>query len=59
MITLLDSDREFLVRDVSKDEVFQGLMSLSFGKCPGLDGFNAEFYKFFLNEIGDYLFSTF
>lgn len=51
-------DGEMLVRDVTKNEVFLALQSLPSGKSPGPDGFNAEFYQFFWNDIGDPLFEA-
>lgn len=47
-----------MIRDVSKNEVFQTLLFLPLGKSPGLDGLNVEFYRFFRDEVGDHLFSA-
>lgn len=56
LISLSDCDADFLVKDVSKNEVFQTLISLPSGKSPGPDGLNVEFYRFFWDVVGDHLF---
>lgn len=50
------SDSELLTKEVTKFEIFQALQSLPSGKSPGPDGINAEFYRFFWDEVGDSLF---
>lgn len=47
------NDAANLIKEVSKLEVFEALQSLLKGKSPGPDGFNAEFFRFYWNEIGD------
>lgn len=42
------NDCEFLTREVSKNEIYQTLLSFSLGKSPGPNGLNAEFYQYFL-----------
>lgn len=51
-------DCDYLTRDITKDEIFSTLNSLADGKSSGPDGFNAEFYKFFWDDLGDDLFAT-
>lgn len=58
LISLSDCDADFLVKDVSKNEVFQTLISLPSGKSPGPDGLNVEFYRFFWDVVGDHLFDV-
>ena len=40
---------------ISLAEIQKVVNSLKLGKSPGQDGFTAEFFKFFLNDIGIYL----
>ena len=56
--TLSNDSSVYLVRKVTKSEIFKTLMSLSSGKSPGPDGFNVDFYKFFWNDIQDNLFEA-
>lgn len=46
-----------LVRGITKDEVYEALMSFPSGKSLGPDGLNAEFYRFFWEDIGEFLFN--
>lgn len=55
---LSDIDREFLTRPISMGEVFRTLKSMSRGKSLGLDGMNMEFYLFYWNLLGIYLFNA-
>ena len=41
--------------EITLDEVKKMLSQMSNNKSPGSDGYTAEFYKFFLNDIGKYL----
>lgn len=43
---------------VSKNEVHQALLSFISGKSPGPDSLNAEFSRFFWDDIGDHLYSA-
>ncbi|XP_039116586.1 uncharacterized protein LOC120252479 [Dioscorea cayenensis subsp. rotundata] len=52
------SEGEALIKEVSKKEVFDALLSLPTGKSPGPDGFNVEFYRFYWTEIGDLIFAA-
>lgn len=54
--TISDEDCTFLIRELTKEEIFITLNSLSSNKSPGPDGFNSVFYKFFWDEIGDHLY---
>lgn len=49
---------DFLIREVSKNEIYKTLISFPSGKSHRLDGINAEFYRLFWNKIGDKLFSA-
>ncbi|XP_039130894.1 uncharacterized protein LOC120267295 [Dioscorea cayenensis subsp. rotundata] len=53
---LNDSVASSIVREVTKEEVFQTLLDLPTGKSPGPDGFCTEFYHSFWPIIGDHLF---
>lgn len=44
-------DSEIHVKNVSKDKIYKTLMSIAPGESPGPDNFNAEFLKFFWNDI--------
>ena len=43
---------------MTKKEFFKTVVSLPVGKSPRPDGFNAEFYKFFWDDVGDQLFEA-
>ncbi|XP_039135720.1 uncharacterized protein LOC120273142 [Dioscorea cayenensis subsp. rotundata] len=55
---LLFDDKDELIKPVTKGEVFRTLRSMSRGKSPGPDGFNAEFYLFYWNILGDHIFKA-
>lgn len=40
---------------MTREEIFSTLHFLPLGKSPGPDGFNVEFFKFFWEDLGDYL----
>ncbi|XP_074299324.1 uncharacterized protein LOC141630394 [Silene latifolia] len=42
---ITDEDNRFLIGNISREEVKQTVFSLAADKCPGLDGFPAEFYQ--------------
>ena len=44
--TISPSDCENLLRPYSSQEIQDSLFSLAHDKSPGLDGFNAEFFRF-------------
>lgn len=51
-------DCEFLIHEVTHEEVRMSVFELPSGKSPGPDGFNAEFYRFFWPDIEDSLFEA-
>ncbi|XP_039130816.1 uncharacterized protein LOC120267185 [Dioscorea cayenensis subsp. rotundata] len=55
---LSDMDCDFLIREVTREEVRLSVFELPLGKCPGPDAFNAEFYRFFWADIEDSLFEA-
>ena len=50
-----DEKVEELGREICLKEISKVVGSLKLGKSPGQDGFTAEFFKFFLKDIGIYL----
>ena len=44
---MLKEDRENLEKPITQEEMLQALKGIQNDKSPGLDGFPAEFYKFF------------
>lgn len=48
--TLGSDDKDYLIKPVTKGEVYRSLRSMPLGKSSGLDGFNVDFYIFFLLE---------
>lgn len=54
--SLSDADSLFLIREVTKEEVYLTILDLPSGKSPGPDGFNIEFYRAFWPVIGDQFF---
>lgn len=56
--TIYDVYGRFLTREVTREEIYHIVLDLSSGKSPGPDGYNAEFYKFFQDDIGDHLVSA-
>lgn len=46
-------ERMALLSPVTKEEVYNALMSMKSFKAPGPDGFQPIFYKMFWEEIGD------
>lgn len=47
-----------LISDVSKNEVYEALQSLPSSKSPGPNGLNAEFFRFYQNDIKDTVFTA-
>lgn len=41
--------------EVTCEEIYRVVLDLPSSKSPGPNGFNAEFYQFFRNDIGDQL----
>ena len=48
-----NDNSEYLIRRVTKAEIFKIVKSLTSGKSLGPDGFNVDFYKFFWHDIQD------
>ena len=44
---------------LEKTECLNALKNMKNGKSPGLDGYTAEFYKFFWNDLGEFLIKSF
>lgn len=49
---------DFLDRDISEREILNVLKGMKNNKSPGSDGFSAEFYKFFWNDLKIYITSA-
>lgn len=49
---------DFLDRDISEREILNVLKGMKNNKSPGSDGFSAEFYKFFCNDLKIYITSA-
>jgi hypothetical protein len=39
---------------LDRSECLKALKILNNGKSPGMDGYTAEFYKFFWNDLNEY-----
>lgn len=52
------SEGDMLTSSVTKNEVFLALQSLPFGKSPGLNGLNVEFFRIYWNDGGDFLYTA-
>lgn len=53
--TLNIGDQQLCEGPLSQNEVFEVLKTCKKNKSPGTDGFPAEFYKFFWNDIKEFL----
>ena len=51
--------RHDLEKPITKSEILEVLKTCKNGKSPGVDGFSAEFFKFFWVDIGDFLYRSF
>lgn len=51
--SISEVEGNFLVRDVTREEIYFTLFNLPTGKSPGPDGITYEFFHFFWNDIGD------
>ena len=49
---LSQTERESLEGEISLEEAYYALQNMKNGKSPGSDGFSAEFFKFFWQELG-------
>ena len=56
---ILKEDRDNLGKPVTQEEMLWALRRIQNDKSPGLDGFPAEFYKFFWQDIKNYLFNSY
>ena len=54
---ILKEDRDNLEKPITQEEMLQALKGMQNDKSPGLDEFPAEFYKFFWQDIKNYLFN--
>ena len=57
--TLSDNELHICEKQIDIDECKKAIDNLSSGKSPGSDGFTADFYKYFWNEIKFLLFDSF
>ena len=55
---LTDEESQLLEGPLTEEELYRALQSCKNNKSPGSDGFPAEFYKTFWNEV-KYFFSRF
>lgn len=58
-VKLSQNDKDYCEQELSKKECLAALKAMSNEKSPGLDGFVCEFYKFFWNDISEYLILAF
>ena len=56
---LTDTERKICEADITIEECSEALKEMPNNKSPGSDGFPAEFYKFFWNDIKEILFESF
>ena len=56
---LTSEESESCEQPLSKGELFDAVMTLRSGKCPGLDGLTVEFYRKFFKELSDLLLSMY
>ena len=52
---LSDTNKSICEGFVSESEAKHVLKNMKNGRTPGSDGFPTEFYKFFWNDLGNYL----
>ena len=50
-VRVTEDDRKMLEEDISITEIRNAVLKLKKDKSPGCDGFTAEFYQYFWNEI--------
>ena len=58
-VKLSEEEKDFCENVISKEECLSALKEMQNGKSPGIDGFSAEFYKFFWSDISEYLYNSF
>ena len=56
---LLSNQTESMSGPVTKQECLTALLKMSNNKSPGLDGFSAEFYRCFWNDLNDLLLQSY
>ena len=56
---LTDVEKDSLENAITWNEMLYSLKSMKPNKSPGPDGFTAEFFKFFINDIGQFLLRSF
>ena len=56
---ILKEDRDNLEKPITQEEMLQALKGMQNDKSSGLDGFPAEFYKFFWQDIKNNLFHSY
>ena len=56
---LTDEEKVSLESVITWNEMITSLKSMKPNKSPGPDGFTAEFFKFFINDIGHFLLRSF
>lgn len=50
----MEEEQEALDKPISLEEIIKALEETKLGKAPGLDGFTANFYKIFKNELAQW-----
>ena len=58
-VALNSVDKSRLDGDVSIEELYDGMMTLKTGKCPGSDGISIEVYRRFWTELREPLFNMY
>lgn len=54
--TIYESNKELLIKPMTKTKIYRALWSFSSKKNPGPDRFNVDFYRVFWNVIGNQFF---
>ena len=57
-VKLSDEQKNFLEGNLSFKECGESFKLMKYGKSPGSDGFTLDFYKFFWNDIGAFVFRS-
>ena len=57
-VQISDSQKEEFEKFVSKEELFDAVMTLHSGHCQGLDGLSVEFYRQFWKQLVDPLYEV-
>ena len=56
---LTDNSKEMYEGHINMQECIDELKTMTNNKTPGTDGFPPEFYKYFLQDVGQYLLRSF